>query len=186
MLMSSLFFVLSGWYKKPSMAHRHVTVSKVQGNMNSFIVFSSFLIATFAIQCSECSAVQVIDSFFPLNSQSTNSRGTSQRSRSTRSNSGLKNSNKKTGTVGKMETIGFVEQQANQLNPSSYMNVGEVQQPTTLQDGLIKQGNDALAYYSINYNDGNNQRQRYPSRYRSRSSQLQRSNSLNFPETAKL
>lgn len=154
--------------------------------MNSFIVFSSILIATFAIQCSDGSAVQVMDSFFPLSSQSINSRGTSHRSRSTRSNSGLRNSDKK---IRKMETINFVEQQANQLNSSSYhMNVGDVQQQTNPQDGSIKQGNDVLSYYSINNNDGNSQRKRRPSRYRyrSRSSQLPRSNSLNFPETAKL
>lgn len=143
--------------------------------MNSIIVFSSILIATLAIQTSKCSPVQVVDSFFPLSSQPS-SRGISQRSHSSRSNSISKNNNKK------IDNIDFVAR-TNQLNPTTYMNIGGAQQPTTLQDGSIKPGND-MAYY---YNNNRNQYHRYRSPSSThRSSQLPRSNSLNFPKIAKL
>lgn len=142
--------------------------------MNSIIFFSSILIAALAIQTSKCS-VQVVDSFFPLSSQSSY-RATSQRSHSSRSNSNSKNNDKK------IEKFGVVER-ANPMDPTTYMNVGGVQQPTTMQDGSIKPGNDVAYYYTNN----RNQRQRYPSQSNTyRSSQLPRSNSLNFPKTAKL
>lgn len=137
--------------------------------MNSIIVFSSFLIATLAIQSSKCSPVHAVDSFY-LTGQSSNSRGTSQRSHSSRSNNNSKKS-------AKIETIGLVEQ-ANPLNPTTYVG----QQSTTFQDGSIKSGND-MAYY---YNNNHNQRQRYPSQSNTyTSSHRPRSNSLNFPKTAK-
>lgn len=140
--------------------------------MNSIIVFSSFLIATLAIQSSKCNAVFGIDSFH-LNGQSSNSRSTPQRSHSSRSNNNSKNRDKK------LETIGFVEP-ANQLNPPTYVG----QQPIAHQDGSINPGND-MAYY---YNNDRNQRQGYPSQSNtySRSSHRQRSNSLYFCKTAKL
>lgn len=120
--------------------------------------------------------MHAVDSFFPLTSQSSNSRGTTQRSHSSRSNSDSKNRDKK------IQTIDFVEQ-ANQMNPSTYMNVGGVQQPSNLQDVSIKSGNGAFYYTGNN----RNQRQGYRSQSNTyRSSHLPRSNSKHFSKTAKL
>lgn len=165
--------------KGQNKVHRNGTVSKKNSfekyktTMNSIISFISILIATLAIQTSECSSVHAVDSFFPLTSQTSNSRGTSQRSHSSRSTSDSKNRDKK------IETIDFVEQ-AN-LNPTTYVNVGGNQQPSTLQDVSIKSGNGAFYYTDKN----RNQRPGYRSQSNTyRSSSSPRSNSQHFSKTA--